>query len=117
MNTKTETAAEVLAEMLASAKEENHLSYSEVARFADRIERALSAQGEAVGEIVALGDVSTAQRGWVGQDVRWLCESPPAIGTKLYTHHAPRVEVDEAKLEREDIEREMQQPMSAPRGG
>jgi len=88
MTAKPETAAEVLAEMLASAKEENHLSYSEAARFADRLERALSAQGEAVGEVTDYYYGSPV--------VRWDRPRETNIGTKLYTHPAPARVTEEA---------------------
>lgn len=48
MTAKPETAAEVLAEMFKHAESAARVTPLDLARFADRIERALSAQGEAV---------------------------------------------------------------------
>lgn len=91
MNVKPETAAEVLAQMFKHAESGASTTPLRIAQWASRIERALSAQGEAVGEVTDYYYGSPV--------VRWDRPRETNIGTKLYTHPAP-ARVTEEMVER-----------------
>lgn len=86
-----ETVADVLADM-------RHPFFKEdVARFADRLERALSQQ-----QPVCEGS-GFPQSQLIGRTIKWHCASPPDIGTKLYATPQPEpkpaaVEYDRALI-------------------
>lgn len=95
MNTKQETAAEVLADVRNSADmHERNGSVpfpAELRSIADRLERALSAQGEAVAT------VHTCNKSPTGIAVTWAAgDTVLPAGTKLYTHPAPARVTEEA---------------------
>lgn len=86
-----DAAAEVLAEMRAQ-DDTNYEHYSQIKQWADRIERALSAQGEAVAACQACGK-PVPQIGVAGDPLS------SCACARLYTHPAP-ARVTEEMVER-----------------